>query len=372
MSDEVLMKSALHGKHVAMEAKLGDEAGWEMPLSYGDVLGEVAAVRSRAGVFDVSHVGRIRIRGNESLDLLERICTHDVAHQEDDTAAATLLCNERGGILADGLLVRTESFWILTCSPCCREKVLEHLAEQAADFDVKFDDQTTKTGMLAVEGPAAPELLDAVLPIQVASLPDGAVKVGSLMIARYMAVRAGVTGAWSLEVMVPNMVAGQAWRFITEKAGEHCVAPAGMAARDVLRIEAGRPRYGHELNETIDPITAGLDATVDFEHEFLGREAVAEVRDKGTARKRVGLLTSPDSTPDSQGIPRLGSPVSRADGGEAGTITSGTYSPTLERIIAMAYVAPDMAEPGTQVRIETGGGATLAEIVSFPFVSDTT
>lgn len=371
MSDEVLMKSALHAKHVAREAKLGDEAGWEMPLSYGDVLGEAAAVRSRAGVFDISHVGRIRIRGNEALDLLERICTHDVAHQEDDTAAATLLCNERGGILAGGLLVRMESFWLLTCSPCCREKVLGHLAEQAADFDVKFDDQTTKTAMLSVAGPAAPGMLDAVLPIKASSLADGAVKVGSLMIARYVAMRTGDTGAWSLEVILPNMVAGQAWRFITEKAGAHCIAPAGMAARDVLRIEAGRLRYGHELNETIDPITAGLEAVVDFGHEFLGREAVAAVRDKGPARKRVGLiLTTPEGKQGPPGIPRLGAPVLRAGGGEVGTVTSGTYSPTLEKVIAMAYVAPDVADVGTDVQVSMESGPVGASVVELPFVRE--
>jgi aminomethyltransferase len=369
MSDEVLRKPAVHAKHVAMEAKFGDEAGWEVPLSYGDALGEVEAVRSRAGVFDVSHVGRIRIRGNGALDLLERICTHDVAHQEDDTAVRTLLCNERGGILADGLLVRTESFWILTCSPCCREKVLEHLAAQAADFDVKFDDQTTKTAMLTVAGPAAPEMLDAVLPIKVASLPDGAVKVGSLMIARYMALRTGVTGTWSLEVILPNMVAGQAWRFITQKAGDNCIAPAGMAARDVLRIEAGRARYGHELNETIDPITAGLEAMVDFEHEFLGRGAIVEVRDKGAARKRVGLiLTMPTGKPGSPDIPRLGAPVLRAGGGEVGTVTSGTYSPTLEKVIAMAYVAPDVASVGTELQVSMESGPAGANVAELPFV----
>ncbi len=191
---ESLLKTALHDKHVGMEAKLADEAGWDMPLSYCGALEEAAEVRRRAGVFDVSHFGRIRIRGDGALDLLERVCTADVAHQEDNTTLQTLLCNERGGIIDHCRLIRLTNFWVLVTSPACRAKVLEHLAQPAAEFGAKVDDQTLKTSMLAVTGPAAGEILDAVLPFRVGDLPDGAVKFGSLMIARYIAERMSFTG----------------------------------------------------------------------------------------------------------------------------------------------------------------------------------
>lgn len=368
MSGGELRKSALHAAHAALGAKLGEEDGWQVPLHYGGVLDEAAAVRRRAGVFDVSHVGRIRLRGGGAPELLERLCTCDVAGQDDDTAARTLLLNEQGCILADGFLVRAETFWLLTCNACNRAKVLEHLGAHAGEFDVKFDDQTERTVMLAVAGPAAAGLLDAVLPTKPSGMPRGAVRVGSLMIARYVAMRTGCTNVWSLEVVLPNMLASQAWRFITAGAGANCVAPAGVGARDVLRIEAGLPRYGHEINETIDPIAAGLEQAVDFEHDFIGRDAVARIRRAGPARRLVGLvLTGPRDEPDARGIPKLGAPVSRADGAEVGTVTSGTYSPTLEQVIAMAYVATDAAAVGTELRVETDAGGAPARVADLPF-----
>jgi aminomethyltransferase len=229
MGDDDLLKTALHEKHIAAEAKMTDEAGWKMPLSYGSVLDEARMVRTRAGIFDIGHLGRLRIRGDGALDLLERICTADVAHQEDNTAIRTLLCNERGGILDQAMLVRTMDFWVLTTSACNRAKVLEHLARHAVDFDVKIDDQTERTSHVAVAGPGAGGILDAALPVKPASMPRGAVKVGSLMIARYIAMRVGYTGEWSLEVILPHLAVAQAWRFITQKAGDRCIPRPGSA-----------------------------------------------------------------------------------------------------------------------------------------------
>ena len=250
MNDE-LKKSGTLPLHTAADAVMGEEGGWEVPVSYGDAAGEAKMVRSRAGIFDVSHLGRIRIRGNGALDLLERVCTSDVAHQEDDAAAHTLLCNERGGIIDECFLLRLAKFWVLTTNAANRQKVIEHLESQEID-DVKIDDQTEKVYQFAVAGPKAKEILRAVLPISIDDLADGGAKMGSLMIANYIATRVSYSGEWTLEVMVPGMFAGKAWGFITRKAGDNVVGPAGMAARDILRIEAGRPRYGHETNEMID------------------------------------------------------------------------------------------------------------------------
>ncbi|MCK4601190.1 MAG: hypothetical protein KAU28_01905, partial [Phycisphaerae bacterium] len=313
------MKTALHARHVALEAKMADVAGWEMPLSYRSVLDEYGQARARASVFDISHIGRLRIRGDGALDLLERLCTADVAHQEDDTAIYTLLCNERGGIVDDCLLLRLEGCWLLTTNAINRRKVLEHIQANAGD-DVKVDDQTEKTSQLAVIGPAAAEILDAVGPMKVSSMPAGAVKTGSLLIARYVAIRTGCGGNWSLEVILPNMAASMAWDFITKKAGANAITPAGLAARDLLRFEAGLPRYGWEINETIDPVAAGVEFAVDFEKNFIGADAVRAVRDKGPARRRVGLvLAEPKGSAAKPAIPRQGATVFDADGGEIGT-----------------------------------------------------
>ena len=274
-----LLKTVLHDRHVSAAARMGPWEGWDMPLDYGDADGEVAEVRSRAGVFDISHLGRIRIRGDGAVDLLERLCTYDAARQEDNTAALTLLCNDAGGIIDAGILIRLESDWVLTCSAGGRLNVLEHVQANAADFDVKVSDQTEKTAHVCICGPRAKEILDAVLPEKASPLPRRAAKIGSFVVARYIAARTGYTNLWSLEVILPNMLASQAWGFITDKAGANAIRPAGMSAREILRKEASLPRRGSDFDETTDPITAGLERAVNFNHDFLGRDAILKIKE---------------------------------------------------------------------------------------------
>ncbi|MCP4375761.1 MAG: hypothetical protein GY794_06245, partial [bacterium] len=169
-------------------------------------------------------------------------------------------------------------------------------------------------------------------------------------------------------VILPKMFIGKAWRFITDKAGDKAIKPAGMAARDILRIEAGLCRYGHELNETIDPFTAGLESLVDFEHEFIGRKALTVIRDKGVSRKRVGLLLD---CPDAPVIARLGDTVYNSEGVEVGAVTSGTFSPALDCAIAMAQVSLPSADTGTvlQAEVASTNQKLTATVTDLPFVS---
>ena len=167
-------------------------------------------------------------------------------------------------------------------------------------------------------------------------------------------------------MILPNRVAGQAWRYITEKAGGNCIAPAGAAARDVLRIEAALPRYGHELNETIDPYTAGLDHAVALNHDFIGSQALARLSQSGPARRRVGLVFSSGEKPEETAIPPLGQPVFSPEGREIGAITSGTYSPTFRRIIAMAYVDAACSQTGQAVSVKTDSKEMTAQVGDLP------
>jgi len=358
------LKLPLDSAHRGLGATMGHEGGWEVPLSYTGPLVEAAETRRLAGVFDISHVGRIRIRGADALALVEKLCTSDVVHQEDDTAACTLLLNESGGILADAIVARLEGFWLITTDPCNRDKVLAHATGVCQGMSAKVDDQTEKGAMLAVTGSAAREVLDAILPEKPGDLPDGAAKIGSMMIARYIIIRKSFTGMWGLEVILPKMFIAKAWRFITENAGDKCLKPAGMAARDILRIESGLCRYGHELNETIDPFTAGLESLVDFNHEFIGRQALTGIRSRGISRRRVGLRF------DCSEIARLGDTVYDADGLEAGAITSGTFSAALDCPVAMAYVSLPACETGTilQVEVASANRKLSATVTDLPFV----
>jgi aminomethyltransferase len=351
MTETDLQQLPLHDKHTAAGASMGSEDGWAVPMHYGDALGEATRASRGAGLFDLSHLGRLRIRGDGALDLLERVCTHDVAHQEDDTAELTCLCNEQGGVIDCGFLYRLPRFWVLTTSAGNAAKVLAHLNEQADAFDARVDNQGDKVAQLGVVGPDGEALLDAVLPISIAGLPRGAAKMGSLMVANYIASRTGLAGQWALEVMVPNAFAGQAWAYVTKKARDNAIQPCGMAARDMLRMEAGLPRYGHELNETIDPITAGLAGCVSLDHDFIGADALAKISEAGPQRRRV-LLKLEDGKGEAS-IPRQGTILRGTDGREIGTITSGSFSPTQGAILAQAYLAADAAD--------VGAGAVLDE-----------
>ncbi|MBT3198674.1 MAG: hypothetical protein HN350_02060 [Phycisphaerales bacterium] len=363
-TDSELHKLPLDAVHRGMDAAMGQEGGWEVPLSYSGALDEAAETRRLASVFDISHVGRIRVRGRDATDLLAKLCTSDVRRQEDDTAAATLMLTETGGILADATVSRLEGFWLLTTDPCNRQKVLEHAQAVGAEMSVKVDDQTDKGAMVAISGPCARDLLDSVLPEKPGDLPEGTAKIGSMMIARYIVMRTSFTGMWGLEVILPKMFIGKAWRFITDKAGEKALKPAGMNARDILRIEAGICRYGHELNETIDPLTAGLESLVHFDHEFIGRDALIAIRDKGVSRKRVGLRL------DGTDIARQGDTVLNSDGVEVGVITSGTFSPALDCSIAMAQVSLPSVENASPLQVELAGGQKAsAKITALPFVA---
>lgn len=385
LSQQTPLQSPLHDKHLALEAKMGHDAHWELPLSYGDVLAEAAIVRRRAGVIDVSHMGRFRIRGAGALDLLHELCTIDVVHQEDDTAQATLMCNPRGGIIDLCTLLRLEDGWMLTTSPGNGQKVRDHLDEHTDHREVRVDDLTFKTVQIAVEGPQAPQLLDKVLPFKVSTMLPGQVHSGSMLLAKYTAMRVSLGNLWGLQVILPNLLAGRAWDFITRKAGDHAIAPVGMGAMDVLRIEAGRAKYGHEINETIDPFTAGLEGLLDFGHSFLGATALADLRHRAPSRKRVGLkLTPPDALLGSDAaevceadlplglktiIPRQGTALLDAEGTEVGTITSGTYSPAAGGLIAMAYVAPAVATPGTVLHANYSGQKQTATVTTLPFIT---
>ncbi len=268
--------SPLRDRHAAAGAELVVEDGWTVPRHYGDPDAETRAAHDRAVAFDLSHVGRIRIRGDGALELLERACTADVVRQEDDTAAYTLLLDADARPVDHGLLARLDGQWLLTCSPSRRSEVLSHLTDRGASLGAKVSDQTARTAMLAVVGPEAPAILDAVLPEPPSAMPRRAARTGSMFLARYIAMRTGATKLWSLEVVLPTILAGQAWDFITARAGKHAVRPAGTAAWDRLRVEAGLPRWGRELDRGTDPTDPPFANALRADRTFLGADALPD------------------------------------------------------------------------------------------------
>lgn len=360
-AQEELLRTPLYDAHVRAGARMVDFAGWLMPLLYTGILQEHQATRTGATVFDVSHMGRLRVRGDQAYKLLDRACTADVVHQEDNTARYSLLCNDAGGIIDDIFVNRFSEDWLVVCNASNRDKVLSHLQRlnRGGGFGATIEDQTRETAMLAVQGPKALEALQSVLPLDIMGMRHRDVVQGSFMVFSYIASRTGYTGDAGLEVILPASVAMKAWEFITSPAGG--VSPAGLGARDVLRLEAALPLYGHELNEQTSPISAGLGFAVREEGDYVGAAAIAEVRRRKPARRLVGLKLQ------SRRIARQGMPV-YIDGRETGAITSGTFSPSCQASIAMAYVDSSEAHRGRAVAVRIREDQELSgQIVRLPF-----
>jgi aminomethyltransferase len=359
-------RSPLYDSHVSAGARMVVRDGWEVPADYGQCRDECIQLHTRAAVMDLTADGRIRVRGDGALGMLERLCTADVARQEDDTAIRSLLLNQRGCVIDMVTVMRLDGWWVLTCSPSRRQAVLEHLQSHAGQFDAEVDDQTFKTATLAVVGPMGAEILDRFLPDKASGLAGGAVRVGSMLIANYIAARTGATDLWSLEVTLPNMLAGQAWKFITAKAGQHALSPAGMDAREVLRIEARLPRWGNEMDDGTEAVSAGLAAMVCFEKDFLGADAVgtagqAPLGQAGGQSRRVawsmeaGAPACPGRAGPQAGIAR-GDKLLDPGGRVIGTVTSAAFSPSCNTWLGQGRSEAGLLGTGSLLAIETAAG----------------
>jgi aminomethyltransferase len=332
-----------------------DFAGWEMPQQYTSVKEEQEAVRTTAGVFDVSHMGRFEIRGGGAGEFLQGVVTNDVGRLGPGRAQYNLLCRADGGIVDDLVVYRSEPAWLVVVNAANREKDLSWLRERAP-AGIEVVDRSDELGLLALQGPEAERLLPAG-DVDLAGLRYFGVAEGILAGGRALISRTGYTGEDGFELFVPAARLAAVWQLLLQ-AG---VRPCGLAARDVCRLEAGLRLYGSDMDETTNPYEAGLGWTVKLaKGDFVGREALQRIKEVGPRRELVGLGCA------DRGIPRHGAAVS-SGGREIGAVTSGTYSFWLRRGIAMASVEAAAAPAGSQVEVATRGGVAAAEVVPLPF-----
>jgi aminomethyltransferase len=348
-------RTPLHPQHLAAGARIVDFAGWEMPQQYHSVKDEQEAVRTAAGLFDVSHMGRFEIRGAAAGEFLQRVVTNDVGRLAPNRAQYNLLCRPDGGIIDDLVVYRSERAWLVVVNAANREKDLSWLREHAP-ASVEVVDRSDEVGLLALQGPEAARLLPA-RDVDLSALRYFGIAEGTLAGARSLISRTGYTGEDGFELFVPAARLGTVWDELLE-AG---VRPCGLAARDVCRLEAGLRLYGSDMDETTNPYEAGLGWTVKpSKGDFVGREALQRIAETGPRRELVGLGCA------DRGIPRHGASVSLR-GRVIGEVTSGTYSFWLGRGIAMALVEAATAPAGSQVEIATRSGEAAAEVVPLPF-----
>ncbi len=348
------MKTPLYEKHVELGAKLVDFAGWEMPVTYEGILEEHSAVRTHAGMFDVSHMGEVEVEGPGALAFLQRVLSNDVAAIAVGGAQYSCLCNEEGGVLDDLFTYRLGGDrYLLVTNSANHESDLAWLGRWSRDFDVAVRDVADRYAMLAVQGPHARQITASTLGIE---LP-ARMRVAPVQIGRRPALACGTgyTGEDGTELLIDPEIAPAIWAELLD-AG---VVPCGLGARDTLRLEVCFHLHGNDLIPERNPIEAGLGWCCKEETGFVGAEAVARARTEGTAEKLVPFRI------EGAGIPRQGNPVFLGED-VVGEVTSGTFSPSLEVGIGMAYLRADLAEPGTEIDIDVRGKRRAARVGSKP------
>jgi aminomethyltransferase len=338
-----------------------DFAGWDMPVQYNSIVAEHHAVRRVAGLFDIAHMGRLKFTGPDAPKFLDYLITNDVFSLAVGQIKYALVTNESGGILDDVLVYRQPDCHLLVVNASNRLKILNWIEQHRSRFDAAVEDETSSHFMLALQGPQSQVLLQPLVGTDLAQLKYYFGTPDSVLGQAGFVSRTGYTGEEGFEVIVPAPQANALWETLIATGSPKGLLPAGLGCRDTLRLEAGMPLYGHELNDATDPFTAGLAFGVRLDAgEFIGREALVAAKANVNRQRRVGLELS------GKRIAREGAVVFHGEN-QVGRVTSGTFSPTLEKSIAMAYVAAANAAVGSLLTVDIRGQREPAKVVKLPF-----
>ena len=361
-----LLRTPFHEFHLKAGARMVEYAGWEMPLLYSGIIQEHEHTRTAASIFDVSHMGRLKFTGSGTEAFLQKVCTRNLSKAAVGQSMYSLVCNASGGILDDVIVSRFEKYWFMVCNAANRQKLLAWFNQQLAATtaaNTNIDDETKSTAMVAVQGPKAVGILDGVLPEPLSEIKryHGEI-MRMMMVIQFTVFRSGYTGEDGGELICGLSAANMAANYLLKSGkDDHAILkPAGLGARDTLRLEAGMPLYGHELTENFDPLSAGLGWAVDLNKDFIGAERLRKVQSDGPKRKLVGLFIE-GGRAARQDMPVL------QNGNAVGVVTSGTMSPTLKRCIAMAYVDAPLSATGTALTVDCRGTPLNATVTPLPF-----
>jgi aminomethyltransferase len=358
-----LHTTALVDLHHELGARMIDFGGWLMPVQYTGILEEHRAVRERAGLFDLSHMGELFVEGDGAGDALAAALMTDPRSLAVGRAQYSMICAPDGGIIDDLIVYRLGSQrFLVVANAGNATTVADTLAERLRGRKAVLDDRSLATSLVAIQGPKSAGILAGLTDIDLAALRYYAIAEGTVGGVAALVARTGYTGEDGFEVFVDWARGPEVWRVLQEAGSAAGVIPCGLGARDTLRLESGMPLYGNELDRSTNPFEAGLGRVVKLDKpgDFVGRAALERVAREGIAKRLVGLIVT------GRGIARHGHPVFAADRA-TGVVTSGTHSPTLGVAIAMAYVAPGDGEPGTILDVEIRDQRVSAEVVPLPF-----
>ncbi len=355
-------RTILHDWHIENNARMIEFAGWDMPVCYSSITEEHAAVRTRAGLFDLSHMGRLRISGNDAVGFLQYITTNDVESLPVGGVQYSLLCNKQGGVIDDITLYRADDYFMMVVNASNSDIVLSWLNQHRVQFgEVRVEDISMSLGMTALQGPRAESILQKVVDEDISSIKYYHFIFSHIENVRVVLSRTGYTGEDGFELYLSSVSIPNLWNRLLETGSDEEVVPVGLGARDTLRLEACFPLYGNELNNFTTPLEAGLGKFVKLEKDdFLGKKALLHSTTTEFARRLVAIEML------GKAVPRKDCPVAIEET-PLGKITSGAFSPTLQKGIAMGYLPHYKSMPGTNVDVIIRDAPHPAEIVKKPF-----
>jgi aminomethyltransferase len=357
-----LRRTPLYETHRRLSARMVEFAGFEMPVHFTSIVEEHRAVREAAGLFDVSHMGQIALTGPRAVAAAERLLTRSVRPMRPGRVRYALLCNEAGGVVDDLTVYRLAEDALFLCVNAANVEKDYRWVVRHAPPEATVRNTSEETGLLALQGPASAEVLRRVCDAPPAKLARFAFDRIGLAGCTALVSRTGYTGCDGFEIYVGVGDLVRVFEALLAAGKPLGLVPAGLGARDTLRLEAALPLYGHELDENTSPLEAGLERFVELERGgFLGAEALARQRAAGLVRRLVGFVL------EGRGVARAGYPVARG-GRVVGRVSSGAPSPTLGASIGLAYVPPELAAPGTALEVLIRGRAARARVVETPFV----
>ncbi len=357
-----MKNTALTEKHISLGAKMVPFAGYNMPVQYEGINAEHAVVRNGVGVFDVSHMGEFILKGENALDLIQRVTSNDASKLYDGKVQYSCLPNEEGGIIDDLLVYRIdEKTYMLVVNASNIEKDWNWI-QKYNDKDVEMHNISDKTSLLAIQGPRAADALQSLTDVDLGSMEYYNFVKGTFAGVGNVVISAtGYTGAGGFEIYFENEHADKIWDAIFEAGAAFNIKPIGLGARDTLRLDMGFCLYGNDIDDTTSPIEAGLGWITKFTKKFTNSEALLEQKEQGVKKKLIGFEMI------DRGIPRHDYEITDSEGRNIGKVTSGTQSPSLQKAIGMGYIEKGMDKEGTEIFINIRNNKIRAKVVKFPF-----
>ncbi|MCK0200899.1 glycine cleavage system aminomethyltransferase GcvT [Ornithobacterium rhinotracheale] len=358
-----MKKTALNAKHIALGAKMVPFAGFEMPVQYSGVNQEHMVVREKVGVFDVSHMGQFRIKGEKALDLVQKITSNDASKLKVNQAQYSCMPNEKGGIVDDLIVYKiADDEYFLVVNAGCLDKDWEWVNKQN-EFGCEITNESDDTSLLAVQGPKATEAMQSLTDVNLAEIPFYHFQIGKFAGVDNVIISAtGYTGSGGFEIYFPNEYADLMWDKVMEAGKEYGIEPCGLAARDTLRLEKGYCLYGNDISMETSPLEAGLGWITKFTKDFIASDILKKQKEEGVSRKLVAFKMV------DRGIPRHDYEIVDAEGNNIGKVTSGTQSPILKEGIGLGYVQKAFSKVGSEIYIQVRNKRLKAEVVKLPFV----